>query len=367
MIDWTALFIIVLAVGVALFIFYFLFQKSIIQKIVEVQKDERERLEQERKSERDLISEKMQTNKTDLENKQETFRRFAEQIKQNIDASQQLLQKTEKASAVQFSTLGEQIKANNEQTNRLRETTENLKNILSNNQLRGQWGEEIAENLLQSVGFVKGQTYTANKTQSSTGTRPDFTLHFPDGTKLNIDVKFPYKALLKYHDAETETDKDNHMKEFKKAVRGKIDEVTSRGYINPEEKTVDFVILFIPNEMIFSFIYEHMNEVWDDAFRKKVVLAGPFGFTAILRIVFQSYKNFAYQKNTRNIIELIQVFDQEYQKFSDELEKLSRNIQSLNSQYEIVIGVRNRKLTTIVEKIKKEETPEKIIEETKKK
>ena len=57
-------------------------------------------------------------------------------------------------------------------------------------------------------------------------------------------------------------------KMFERDVREKIKQVTTRDYINPEDNTVDFVILFIPNEMVFSFIYESMSEVWVEAMRQ---------------------------------------------------------------------------------------------------
>lgn len=78
---------------------------------------------------------------------------------------------------------------------------------------------------------------------------------------------------------------DIHEGFFEKDVKEKIKQVTTRDYINPTDKTVDFVILFIPNEMIFSYIYEKMSEVSEEAMASRVILAGPFSFTAILRMV----------------------------------------------------------------------------------
>ena len=104
--------------------------------------------------------------------------------------------------------------------------------------------------------------------------------------------------------------------------------------------------------MIFSFIYDRLNEVWDEAMKKKVILAGPFSFTAIIRMIFQSYKNFKYQENLYDIIKLIKVFEQEYEKFNEALDTLGTRIQSVANQYQTVSVTRTKKLTGVVEKIK---------------
>jgi len=101
-----------------------------------------------------------------------------------------------------------------------------------------------------------------------------------------------------------------------------------------------------------------MNDIWEDAMHKKVILAGPFSFTAILRMVKQAYTNFRYQENLQNIIGLIQRFDIEYQKYSEEVNRLGERISSASRQYETVATTRSRKLTTIVDKIKNQEVIE---------
>ncbi len=235
----------------------------------------------------------------------------------------------------------------------LKGSTDDLKNLLSNNQLRGKFGEEVAENLLKSVGFVRGQ-YTVNKTMDTSNKRPDFTIHLPDGTKVNVDVKFPFSALVKYQETDDQEEKKRHLRQFEQDVKNKIKDVRSRDYINPEENTVDFVILFVPNEMIFSFIYNNLHDVWSEAMNNKVILAGPFSFTAILRMIFQAYKNFTYQENLLDIIKLIKVFEAEYQKFNEAFDTLGARLESVTKQYQQVSVTRTKKLTSVIEKIRHE-------------
>jgi DNA recombination protein RmuC len=120
--------------------------------------------------------------------------------------------------------------------------------------------------------------------------------------------------------------------------------------------------MFIPNEMIFSFIYERFDDVWRDAMKNKVVMCGPFSFTAILRMVQQSYDNFKYQKDLHKIISHIKVFQNEYSKFSKALDLLGQKIKSADKEYEIVSGTRDRQLTKIIDKINSSESSLKLEE-----
>lgn len=298
--------------------------------------------------------------KTDLEGKKSAINELINEIRRDIRKNEERLARSDEERVSSFSSLKKELENYREVTGDLKISADRLKNLLSNNQMRGAFGEQIAENLMKMAGLVIGQDYLKNEKQQTENTRPDFTILLPDNTKINIDVKFPYASLVKSIESEDATEKKKHFQTFKQDVKNKIKQVSSREYINPAEKTVDFVILFIPNEMIFSYIYDQMNEVWEEGMRKKVVLAGPFSFTAILRMVKQAYTNFSYQENLQHIISLIQKFDIEYQKYSDSVNLLGDRIASVSKQYEVVSTTRSRQLTTVIDKIKSQN----IIEET---
>lgn len=284
-------------------------------------------------------------------------KRTKEEVKELIKELEFKLHEAERERLGEFNALKTILQEHKILTGELKESTEGLKNVLSNNQSRGRWGEEIADSLLKNIGFVSGEHYISNTAQETNSNRPDFTIFLPDKKKLNIDVKFPYAALVKFE----ETNDKKYLADFARDVKQKVKEVSSRDYINPEENTVDFVILFVPNERIFSYIYDKLGDVWKEALKKKVVIAGPFSFTAILRMVYQSYKSFMYYENLGEIINLIKVFEQEYDKFNQELDTLGSKLKTVNDQYDKVSVTRNKKLTRIVDKIKGESEEAKSI------
>jgi DNA recombination protein RmuC len=293
------------------------------------------------------LSKEKQIIHTDLSNKKDAIERMVKDISDNLS-------KVEKERVGSFTSLASAIENNVKLTKELSVTTEGLKRVLSNNQQRGAFGEKVAEDLLKMSGFVIGTDYTRQETTGDA--RPDFTLYLPDKTKINIDSKFPYSNIVKMSEATDADQKVQFKKLFEQDIKKKISDVTSRNYINPEDNTVDFVILFIPNEMIFSFIYESFPDVWQDALNRKVVMTGPFSFTAILRMVKQAYENFRFQKNVQGIITQIKIFGTEFEKYNEEFVKIGDRIDSLHKQYDEVSSARTKKLQKVVDKINIEGT-----------
>jgi len=95
--------------------------------------------------------------------------------------------------------LGPQLAALNANTGALREA-------LANTQVRGQWGERMAEDVFRIVGFVEQINYVKQSTVADGRSRPDYTIYMPDQKKLNMDAKFPFANYLKCLEAVTEVD-----------------------------------------------------------------------------------------------------------------------------------------------------------------
>ena len=354
------------AIVAVLAVLFFLLKKPIVnyfnslsEKMTErnlkmIEERNREMLKDERERFKELSDEKMKRNEQYFDGKKDAIKELIEKIDRGLTDSQRKIENTEKARISEFSNLKTVIEEHKTITGKLKDSTENLKNILSNNQLRGKYGEEVAENLLKIAGFVKGINYDSNLSQETNANRPDFTIYLPDKSKVNIDVKFPYSNLQKYQEVESEKEKKEYFAKFKTDVKQKIKQVTTRDYINPEEKTLDFVILFVPNEMIFSVINDKLYDVVEEANKKKVAIVGPVSFITFLRIIHQSYDNFKIQEDLHRVVNLIGKFKDEFYKYNNEFDNIGSKLKSLSGQYDKVSGVRTRQLSKIVEQISDE-------------
>lgn len=321
----------------------------------EILKMERERFlemgEEKMKRNEQFFENKIRSSEQTLGGHKDLIKELVSKIDEEIGKSNRRLEETEKERVGEFSNLKTLIEEHKEVAKELKHSTDDLKNILSNNQMRGKYGEEVAENILKMLGFQRDLDYTVNVRQETNVNRPDLTIKLPDKSKINIDVKFPYQSLVKYQETENKDEKKTHLVQFAKDVKEKIKQVTSRDYINPEEKTLDFVILFVPNEMVFSVICDQLSEISEEAMRKKVIIAGPFSFAAITRMIRQSYDNFRIQEDLHRLVGLIGKFKNEFGKYNIEMDKLGERINSMSKQYELVSTTRTRQLGGIMEKI----------------
>jgi DNA recombination protein RmuC len=263
----------------------------------------------------------------------------------------ELVRELENDRKQKFGQLSESLRAAGEQTAHLMKTTGLLREALASAKVRGQWGERMAEDILRLAGFIEHVNYEKQKTIESSGSRPDFTFFLPRELKLNMDVKFPYDKYIRYLENESEQEKNSLCIEFLKDVRARIKEITGREYINPEQNTVDYVLLFIPNEQIYSFIHEKDSAIIDDAIKNKVVLCSPMTLFAVLSIIRQAVDNFALEKTSHEIISLLGQFKKQWSLFIAHCDKLGKSISVTQKEYDALITTRRRMLERPLNKI----------------
>ena len=145
--------------------------------------------------------------------------------------------------------------------------------------------------------------------------------------------------------------KTAYEKEFIKNVKDRIKEIQNRDYINPSENTLDFVLLFIPNEQVFGLIQEKMPDVMDFALKQKVVLCSPFTLYAMLSVIRQAHEHFRFEKDIKKIIELIEGFTKDYELFKNRFADLGALIDKLSGQYAEINDKSFKKLDGKIQRI----------------
>lgn len=292
----------------------------------------------------DALAKQNQMGAKELDEKKKLIDQTLDEMRNNLQNVQASLTNFEKDRKQQFGELTSQLRSTAEQTCKLQETTSQLRSALASTKARGQWGERMAEDVLRIAGFIEGVNYQKQKTIESAGSRPDFTFLLPQGLKVNMDVKFPLDNYLHYLEAESKADKENYKGIFLKDVRKRIKEVTTRDYINPEEKTVDYVLVFIPNEQVYGFINEHDSAVLDEALRNKVILCSPITLYAILAVIRQAVDNFNMEKTAADIIALLAVFGKQWDVFIKSFDRMGKKIDEAKEEFDALISTRKKQL-----------------------
>jgi DNA recombination protein RmuC len=287
---------------------------------------ERRVTDQEMQGKKELIDQQLQRMNTELENVSKLVKEFEQD-------------RTEK-----FGALTGQLKSAGEQTASLLRTTQLLRQALSSAQVRGQWGERMAEDVLRAAGFIENVNYLKQKTIQGPGSRPDFTFLLPRDFRLNMDVKFPLDNYLKYLDAPTDPEKQKFLNDFLRDVKGRVKEVTSREYICPEQNTLDYVLLFIPNEQVYGFLHEQDASLLEGALKTRVVLCSPITLFAVLAVIRQAMDNFTLEQTSNEILSLFGAFQKQWDEFKKKLDLVGRRIGEAQKEFDALTTTRRRQL-----------------------
>jgi len=225
---------------------------------------------------------------------------------------------------------------------------------LSNNQKRGQFGEKMLEDLLRKAGLQEGIQYYKQPTIDG-GRRPDFAILLSADTQdkqmtLNVDCKFPLDNYVKFINADNESVEKKAREDFVRDTRTQITQVGSRGY-NAGDDNLDFVVLFFPNESIYSAAIEFNPNIIDEALDKKVVLASPNTMYGILLIVQQSARQMQLQKSANEVFPLIENLEKQASKYFAQIDKVAGNLKTLTTSFDAVTGTRKKQLETAFKRI----------------
>ena len=242
-----------------------------------------------------------------------------------------------------------QVESSTKRIENLTETTNQLRQILSSSQARGQWGERMVEDILNLLGMLEGKNYDKQTTEGSD--RPDFTFHLPKGKRLNMDVKFPITHYEQFLSTEDEPTRAAEKKQFLADIRGHVKAVSGRSYIDPAGGTVDYVLLFIPNESIYSFINQEDHELMDFALERRIVLCSPLTLYAILSLIRQSVASFAVEQRAGDLQQLVQKFSEQWVKYNEKVESVGKSLANTQKHFDDLNSTRTKALERPMEKI----------------
>ena len=214
---------------------------------------------------------------------------FEEQKKSHTEASTSI--KTQFAETVRH------LK---EQTETIGNTAEDLaKALKGQSKVQGIFGETILENILKSENLTEGRDYDSEfwlrdrkgnrivNDETGKTMRPDFALHFPDNTDILIDSKVSLTALADYFAAETDEERAAASARNLASIENHIRELTGKEYQKyvAGRKTLDYVIMFIPNYGAYQLAKMEDKDIFAKAFRQNVLITTEETLIPFLRLI----------------------------------------------------------------------------------
>ena len=287
---------------------------------------------------------------------EEKTQRFTTTNKENIEAILKPLNEKlvefkskveetyDKESKQRFS-LEERIRELVALNNQISTDANNLtKALKGNNKIQGNWGEMILESILEKSGLKKGEEYYVQETikdefgrtiQSNEGNRmqPDIIVSYPGGRKILIDSKVSLTAYVRYIEAETDEEKAVAEKEHILSVKQHIDELSKKSYQDYIE-SLDFVMMFIPTEPAYILAMQLDSNLWDYAYKKRILLISPTNLIASLKVVADLWKREYQSRNAQEIAKRGAMLYDKFVAFVDTLQDVGKNIERSQKSYD---------------------------------
>jgi DNA recombination protein RmuC len=130
-----------------------------------------------------------------------------------------------------------------------------------------------------------------------------------------------------------------------------IKQVTNRSYIDTTDNTVDYVIVFIPNEQVYSFINESDPTVMDEALKQKVILCSPFTLYAVLAVIRQAVANFNLEQTASEILKLLGEFSKQWGLYKEKFDLVGKRLDDAKKEYDTLAATRTNQLEKPLRKI----------------
>lgn len=269
-----------------------------------------------------------------------------EQVRQTVDEKLQgVLEQRLGESFRQVSDRLEQVHKGLGEMQTLASGVGDLKKVLSNVKVRGNWGEVQLANLLEQV-LTPDQYHTNVATNEFTGHRVEFAIRLPGHdfgeVLLPVDAKFPqedYQRLVDAHDRGDVEAMEAAAKQLELRVRACAKDICTK-YLNPP-LTTDFAILFLPTEGLYAEVLRRAG--LSDAIQRecRVVIAGPTTLWAILNSLQMGFRTLAIQKRSSEVWGVLGAVKTEFGKFGGVLAKVQKKLEEASKQMDQA-GVRTR-------------------------
>jgi DNA recombination protein RmuC len=333
------------------------------------------------------LNEKLSENKIEVEKLQEKFAKdfeilankileeksskFTQQNKENLKTILDPLQDkiknfekkvedTQKESIGMHSALKEQLSNLKDLNLQMSKEAINLtKALKGDSKTQGNWGELVLERVLEKSGLEKDREYFVQQSfMNEEGKRilPDVVIHLPEHKKMIIDSKVSLTAYEQFVTSESETEKQNFLKEHVNSLKRHIEQLSAKKYEDIYTmESPDFVLLFVPIEPAFAIALNADNQLYNKAFEKNIVIVTPTTLLATLRTIDSMWNN---EKQQQNAIEIATQAGRLYDQFvnlTSDLIKVGNQLKTVQGTYDTSMKKLTGKgnLITKVENIKK--------------
>jgi DNA recombination protein RmuC len=273
----------------------------------------------------------------------ETLKRYEEQIKI-----------MEEGRHKAYGSLEEQLRSMASTQENLQKETSNLVTALRKPQVRGRWGEMQLRRVAELSGmsihcdFTEQQSVDTEKGKI----RPDMIVHLPMDREIVVDSKVSLEAYLDTVNAATEDEKKSRMEKHAQQVRTHMNKLASKEYWSQFKQSPEFVVLFIPGESFLGAAVEVDSSLIEDGIEKRVIIATPTTFIALLRAIAYGWRQEQVTKNAQEISDLGRQLYERMLTLVQHFENVGKSLERAIGSYNRAVGSMESRVLPSVRKFK---------------
>jgi DNA recombination protein RmuC len=236
-----------------------------------------------------------------------------------------------------------------------------LQQVLGNKQSRGAFGQGQMEAIIKDR--LPKDCYDFQATLSNRA-RPDCCIYLPGSPLLVIDAKFPLEAVTAFREAASDEDKKLAMARVRTDVGKHIADIADK-YLIPGE-TQDMALMFVPSESIYADLYDGFDDVFQKAYRAKVIIVSPSLLMLAIQVIQQIRKDAKMREAADKILAEVGLLITDVQRLKDRVDNLDRHFGQANRDIEQIVTSadkilsRGEKITSV--EFGEEEAPSNVIE-----
>jgi len=262
-------------------------------------------------------------------------------LKESISAMEKAMKENASSHLETSTKLSEQlkqaVKEMQEKTSDVGRKADTLSEALTGKpKVQGCFGENFLEAILAGEGLEEGKHYTREAANEDLS-RPDFVFHFKEGLEqkdLIVDSKVSLTAFVEYMNAESEEEKAIAIDRHIRSVRKHIDELARKEYAKKNSRSfADYVLMFMPRDMAFRVALEADPMLWQEAYRKGVLIATEQTIMPFLKIMQLTWNKFQHDTNTQRITQAAQNMIDRVGSFYDSYAELGRKLKGVLGEY----------------------------------
>lgn len=283
------------------------------------------------------------TNRTQMDSMLAPLKAVMAEMKKSMDDNRESFTRS-------TASLSEQLRQMHASATSLGVEAEKLSKALqAGPKVQGDFGEMKLNDLLDKFGFTKGVEYDVQYTmRDAKGNiirnddtddmmRPDVVLHYPDHKDVIIDSKASLTSFICYVNAESDEERKRSLEEHVKSVRRHVDELSAKNYGKYSMDggtTLDFVIMFVPQEAAVQLAVSADATLWSYAFDRNVIITGEQNLFSLLRLLQIAWTQQRQADNQKKVFDIASALVQRVQLFMERFSKVGAEIDNARKAFD---------------------------------